>query len=663
MFGWLLICAAALGLSCPALAGGEPSSLLVRSGQKVALNPQLSYRLDPDGSLSYEAVRDLPFAPLPASEGGTYSFGFNSSAAWFKLNLHTGPRVGPMLLEQAVWYTQKMQVWLRQGNKIQFFETGSSMPQSLRPIAHQTPLVPLAFASNQDYELILRIESEQMLEAQFWLWPEREFWDASSRASWVQGILMGGFLFIFFYNLVLAFGLLDRTYVWYGAYLLAMLGVFGYISGYAAFYLFPQNPELIQWLYPFWRLGVVWVILSFVQSFSLSKLRSPRWHRVSNWALWVFILWGLSAPWVTFAQFQIGISLLALPLIVCALGISLNVYRQGYSEAKYVALAATLYALMYALVLPRQLGWTPQVRFGLVSGELLALLDVGLFGLGLSGKFRRVRQERRMARQALLSQATEHAEQLENKVAQRTEALQQSQTELLQANQAKERIFSILAHDLRGPIGTLYSILRAVEQQEIPWEPETRSLAADTAQRVYGLLENLLSWAQSQRGQLTAHPESLDAAELLLGARNFALQAAQNKGLSLLVEPGEPLTVEGDRAMMDTVLRNLIANAIKFTPRGGQITLSAFLDGDSPCLEVKDTGLGMNPAQIDQLYQRGELMVSTLGTEQEPGTGFGLMLVWELLEKNQAHLKITSQPGQGCQMKICFGREENSRKV
>jgi len=241
---------------------------------------------------------------------------------------------------------------------------------------------------------------------------------------------------------------------------------------------------------------------------------------------------------------------------------------------------------------------------------------------------------------------------IEDKLRHAATQLQVSQLELEKANLAKDRFVSILAHDLRGPIGAVSALLSSAQTDEILLNPMTLEVCAKSSARVYQLLESLLSWSQSQQGELQAQPEKIEMHSLLAEAHDLVLEQAKQKGIELVISSTPGLTLEGDVKMIQTILRNLISNAIKFTPRGKQIFISGFELNDTGVIEVQDQGVGMSAEILSKLFKLGVNKFNTEGTEAETGSGFGLLLVDEFVKKNEGTLKVESVLGQGTTFQV-----------
>lgn len=257
-----------------------------------------------------------------------------------------------------------------------------------------------------------------------------------------------------------------------------------------------------------------------------------------------------------------------------------------------------------------------------------------------------------------LVQKRRHARRLEEHIVQinlMNNRLNQSEQELRSTLQAKDKLFTVVAHDLRSPVSSLVALtnLMSAQAEEQPREQaaECARLVNEAAENVLMLVENLLHWTRSQTGRLSLHPAQLDLCQLLDEVLRTARISARVKGLQLSaqVEPG--LTLWADADTLTTALRNLLSNAIKFTPSGGRVSIAAQRQPHGGVLiEVADTGVGIAPELLPGLFGMG--VSSTRGTNNEAGTGLGLMLCKEFVERNHGIITVRSEQGSGTSFSI-----------
>jgi signal transduction histidine kinase/Tfp pilus assembly protein PilF len=222
---------------------------------------------------------------------------------------------------------------------------------------------------------------------------------------------------------------------------------------------------------------------------------------------------------------------------------------------------------------------------------------------------------------------------------------------LERSNKAKEKMLSILAHDLKDAVYSARSLSEMVTEtpDQFPKEELIHlfGLLYNNFDRTKNLLDGLLDWMRTQTGGMEAKPSAFDLSELIQEANLECEEKAAVKGVSIIVHPPESAIVYADREMIKTVLRNLISNAVKYTqPDVGKITLNAYLRDDTIEIHVKDNGTGISKEDQHKLFQFGGRF-STPGTNNEIGTGFGLSLCKELLKLNKSSLHLESQITRG----------------
>jgi signal transduction histidine kinase len=226
----------------------------------------------------------------------------------------------------------------------------------------------------------------------------------------------------------------------------------------------------------------------------------------------------------------------------------------------------------------------------------------------------------------------------------------QQNEELQELNATKNKFFSIISHDLKGPLNSLTSFSGLlINHTDSLSKEEIRMLAQDldkSVKNLFALLENLLEWSRSQTGAIEFKPERFDLTTLLESNKELLRIQAHNKKIVIEYVNKGPLLVGAHKHSVNTVVRNLIANAIKFTPEGGCITLDAHASKDVVIVSVADTGIGMSKDVIEKLF-RIDTKYSTKGTADEKGTGLGLILCKEFIEKNGGRIWVQSEAGKG----------------
>lgn len=239
--------------------------------------------------------------------------------------------------------------------------------------------------------------------------------------------------------------------------------------------------------------------------------------------------------------------------------------------------------------------------------------------------------------------------------------LQQKNRELEEINASKDTFFSIISHDLKNPFTGLLNLtqllrddLDELEHEEIR---EFADLINESAEQYYKLLQNLLQWARLERGQMEYNPEQVNLKELVTQSLSLFAVNAEDKQIELKNKIIDDSSVYADPNMLDTVIRNLLSNAIKFTPEGGHVEVQSAKENGHIQLAVVDSGIGIGQEQQEKLFRVGEVF-TTEGTKEEKGTGLGLLLCKQLVEKNNGLITIDSTPGEGTAIQVTLPLSE-----
>jgi PAS domain S-box-containing protein len=232
-------------------------------------------------------------------------------------------------------------------------------------------------------------------------------------------------------------------------------------------------------------------------------------------------------------------------------------------------------------------------------------------------------------------------------------SLKESEKQLKELNATKDKLFSIIAHDLRSPFNNIIGLSELLVENSIDFEESQRyiKILNSTAKNTLNLLTNLLNWAKSQTGQLSFKPEKILFSDVILEIISLQKLLAETKNISLNYFPSDEMEVYADENMLKTVLRNLISNAIKFTNVGGHIRVFAILKQDHVEITISDDGIGMNAEKRKVLFDITS-MTTTVGTANENGSGLGLILCKEFVEKNDGKIWVESEEGKGSSFKF-----------
>lgn len=309
-----------------------------------------------------------------------------------------------------------------------------------------------------------------------------------------------------------------------------------------------------------------------------------------------------------------------LLLIAFANDLLVSSFKPGLFHGGVIQYAVVAVALMHAIILV--LRWVETYREKTELNNVVNYINTNL--------------------EKLVSERTEELKSQNDKI-------EQQNDEMSKSLQLQNRIFSIIGHDLRSPVATLFQMTEVLEepmdeQDRLKIIRSIRQLSSSTGD----MIDNLVFWGRSQGNEIKCHPEFGYLKKIFNEMADVIVPIAEQKGIELQFEERITKEVYFDKELMRLVLRNLISNAIKFTPIGGDITVSVTQDRERQChiVSVQDTGVGMDDEVIDHILL-GSNSRSTSGTKGEKGTGLGLILCKDLIELHHGVLSIESRQDVG----------------
>jgi len=222
--------------------------------------------------------------------------------------------------------------------------------------------------------------------------------------------------------------------------------------------------------------------------------------------------------------------------------------------------------------------------------------------------------------------------------------------ELSQANALKDKMFSVISHDLRSPVSSIKLALDFISKGLVKPTDELFNVTINdlvkTTDEAYILLENLLGWAKSQSNILNVFPESLDLKPLASNIAGLLKLTSENKKIRIENNIPEGITVFADIQMIQSVLRNLLSNALKFTPENGSVEMSAVEMNTEVKVSIKDSGVGISESNLKRIFDQDQPLKTT-GTNKESGSGLGLILCKDFVENTGGRIWVESEEGKG----------------
>ena len=238
-----------------------------------------------------------------------------------------------------------------------------------------------------------------------------------------------------------------------------------------------------------------------------------------------------------------------------------------------------------------------------------------------------------------------------------------SQERLSEANKTKDRFFSIIGHDMKGPFNSIVGfsdiLLDQLANEDYEGVESYARIIHESSQRAMNLLNNLLEWSRAQTGKIQYSPEYIEFVSLANEVIDLMKDCALEKSITVNHKLPHDLPILADKSMIKAILRNLISNAVKFTDEGGEITVLSNVDSEYITISVVDNGVGIKPENVKKLF-RIDYSFSTPGTNDETGTGLGLLLCKEFVEMHGGKLWVESVYGSGSTFKFTIPKHNLS---
>jgi signal transduction histidine kinase len=275
------------------------------------------------------------------------------------------------------------------------------------------------------------------------------------------------------------------------------------------------------------------------------------------------------------------------------------------------------------------------------------VLQTLFISLALGDRLRTLEKENQRARELERIREQEEKEKLEQEVTLRTREIKLQNVQLEEVNNVKDKLFSVVSHDIKGPLNSLHLALTLAKSGTLSSE-EFQQLSGRLEMRLVQtteFIDNLLQWAKLQMRGETFEPEDINLVGLVSEAVRLLEPECVQKNISLKNSITGSLGAFADMNMIRSVIRNLLTNAIKFTRREGTITLNAYQVDNRIILSIADTGVGIPPDSRDRLFT--PTSPTTQGTQQERGTGLGLLLCKQFVERNGGRIWFESEVDKG----------------
>jgi signal transduction histidine kinase len=575
-------------------------------------------------------------------------------------------------------------------NIVRFKSTGKLIPLSRRPVKDHMALLPIKLSKGTSQTILLQCSNYmpqfQPVGLAFSFISEKSYNRHNQFRLASQGLFIGCILVMALYNLFLFFGVRDISYLYY---VLSIIGVGLYFTFYYGFnfeYLWPGAP---RWdAYSFAVIvpltGVARIY--FTKTYLSEAIKDTFFDKALHWLQFLYVVPFLIAVagffdvahktiWSVWSIGAIGNAVLITMLLS-----GFYAYYKGYKPSTFFIVANLVFILGAILFIFREIGLLVDNAYTRYIVQIGVLFQVVLFSLGLAYRLNRARTEasdQRLAKEklarekeiekqqyiqqqkeeleALVHLRTANLEEKQNELEKTITKLKNSEEDLLQANKIKDKLFSLIGHDMRAPLATFDSFLNLLlhHSDEID-EKNRKNLVASTQsslQSINLLLDNLLKWSRTQLYALEPKPEITDLNAIV--EKNIRLFDFNIVTKNILIRNKLPSTLycQSDKNMADTIIRNLLNNAVKFTPKGGNIEFTGGINDEKAFLSIYNSNESMKKVHYDRIA-KFDGQYKTKGTDNEEGTGLGLLLCKEFVLANKGFIHVDIAEKKGISFRI-----------
>jgi signal transduction histidine kinase len=614
---------------------------------KIQVNGQLSYLRDATLALTEADVQHMKFSPLPSSSSP--NFGFDRAAHWFRIEVINVSQTPEWLLEVAYSPLDQIDVYSPDANGKMVHKThGDHFPILERDLPHRHPIFTLSIPPGKSQFVFVRVQTISSVQVPLIFWHREGFLKTSYKVQLLNGLFYGAMVLMILYQLFLFFSVRDKITFYYVLTLLTMVNVVSFFQGYSFLYLYPAYPEFNDILAMV--TGPAFVVCSTLLTRAFLDLR--KFSKLLDTLLVGNMLLDLGVALLMTIffrkiSFQYHNYIIFLHDLLCLIAASYCLHKK-YKPARYyliawftVLVASGIFTISSNGLMPGYLGTN---YMGLMAGCILQMLFIS-FALG--DRWRSLEKENQLAKEAELDR--EHREKilLEEEVKARTIEIQQQNIALEEVNHVKDKLLSVVSHDIRGPLGSLHLALNLVKRGSMTGE-EFQKVSEGLESRLTQtteFIDNLLQWAKLQMRGETFEPDRVDLYKLAEESVRLLEPECAQKNIVLKNRLQGPLDAYADLNMIRSVFRNLLTNAVKFTKPNGSVSINAYRVDRKIIISVADSGVGIPENNRSKLFTISS--VTTQGTKQEKGTGLGLLLCKEFVEKNGGSIWFETEEGKG----------------
>lgn len=624
---------------------------------------KLSYLIDSSKNLKIHDILNQKYQErFLRNEKEVPHFGLRKASLWYRFDIENRTSTDLFLeIDNPILDTVEYFLVNNDGQLVHHYLTGNHVKIKEREVKTSQLLIDLKLSESSRHTCYLKIKS---MASSFMTPMEiasmKTLFEIDHTKDLWQGLYFGLIAFIFIYNVFLFISIKDRSYIYFALFIAAMGWLFALLRGFGFQYIWSDYPYL-NMLTPFVGSVAGFYAILFSCNFLKTSENTPISHRWLMGLLGFYVVVGilnvLGFHLISMRLLEFNSAMVFFFLLISAI----VTWREGFIPAKYYLMSWSIFVLGFCVYVMRELGIVNTNQFTENILQLTSTATILFMSFAISKKINIYIKVKNAAQEIAIKTALENEKLISNqnllleaKVNQRTIDLEESITtlskqreDLHEANNFKDKVFSIISHDLKSPIATLAGMLNVMKLQSLS-ELERANVVDKleiALKNTKILLDNILAWAIRDQKQDKEAVE-IELHNCVMEILDLFQYQAQDKQIEMVNNCPKGFHIHAHKSMLQLVLRNLISNALKFTPKNGEITVSIKEGMRHLLIDVSDSGVGMSKEIVAKLFKENN-HTTTLGTENEKGTGLGLKLCKEFVDKYNGELSVKSKVGHG----------------
>lgn len=661
----------------------KAQNITIKTDREVVISPNnIQWLIDEKGTLSFPEIQQQSFGAFPKQQLLTPKTSWHVWTSFDLINTTDADRQVVLQIPKSGLAT----LYIQSGDSVLQLATGSLLSLDQRSLPANINAFRFVVKNGEQVKLWVQLASKYAIyiprNYSLRIIPEVIYEHRDNQRMLWQGIFLGVILVMILYNLFIGIAVKDINYLYYVLSIAGIGTYFAFYYGFGIEYLWKNAPVWDTFCYllivPFNGL----TRLLFTRTYLHTPKILPTTDLVMNLliGLNIFLMAGGAIAFLTQKDIiyplldVIGLTNTSIHCLMLVAGL-IAFYKEKYEPAKFFIWANVVLVVGAVLFIGRELDVLQDNFMTRYLVQIGFLIQVVVFSLGLASRLNTMRNQltkETVERERLaLEKEREKKElieaqrkELQIQVEQQTADLKQknieleksfsfvkeSEAKLGQLNQVKDKLFTVISHDLRNPLATMQSFLKLITEHHYKLNEEEKEKLFVQAQQsldhLNELMYNLLQWSRSQMNLLDFKPERLHIKPIIENAAKVLQLNAHMKNVKIVIDADDAICGYADKDMTEFIIRNLISNAIKFSHRNNDVEIRSYKLEDQITIEVKDKGIGMSDVKIKKLLEMN-YTITKRGTEKEKGTGLGLLISKEFIEKNKGKLSIQSEPGKG----------------